>query len=216
VIEKSFRIDFVEHQLIRAFSSSLHINSSGHVEILELSCCSYSRSLSSISFESDSHLTRIGSHALAGLTFSVIVLSTTLFIASDAVSNPYQISLVDHHYCREFDRWQELRASLLISGQSAEPVRVDLSAFDEGSLLSENGRVSTQLSHRCDDPFRIVVKSISLSAGSDSYHVERNNKTLMNVTVSPGLWTPTAKAKVVARLVVGLRFRTALVCSTAL
>jgi hypothetical protein len=95
---------------------------------------------------------------------------------------------VDQHSCPEFDRWQRLRASGIAidfrrirragSDLSSLSDRLfDLSAFNEGSLLSESGRVSTHQYHRCDNNFPIVVKSISLSAGSDNDHLERNIET---------------------------------------
>jgi hypothetical protein len=160
---------------------------------------------------------------------------------------------VDEHSCPEFDRWQQLQASGIAidfrrirragsSLSSLSDCLFDLSAFNKGSLLSENGRVSTHLYHRCDNNFPIVAKSISLWAGSDNYHLERNIETLMNlrhpciagpigfvvslplqavkivrsymsssslskvISVSPEWWTPTAKAKAVAGLMLGLRF----------
>jgi uncharacterized protein YuzB (UPF0349 family) len=63
VIEKDILIDVVHHKLIRNFSNSLSIEIGRNVEILGSNCFSYCSSLSAITFESNSRLTRIESYA---------------------------------------------------------------------------------------------------------------------------------------------------------
>jgi hypothetical protein len=65
-------IDFVDHRLIRHFSSSSHIQISSDIEILGSSCFSYCKSLSSISFESNSGLNRIESFAFSNSSLESI------------------------------------------------------------------------------------------------------------------------------------------------
>jgi hypothetical protein len=58
MMRNDFLIDFVNHRLIRNFSSSSNIRISSDIEILVSSCFSSCKSLSSISFEPDSRLNR--------------------------------------------------------------------------------------------------------------------------------------------------------------
>jgi hypothetical protein len=58
-MQNDFLIDFVNHRLIRNFSSSSNIEMFWNLEILGSSCFSYCESLSSVSFESNSRLIRI-------------------------------------------------------------------------------------------------------------------------------------------------------------
>jgi hypothetical protein len=65
VIEREFFIDIIHDELIRTFSKSLSITIPSDVEILGSSCFAHCQSFSSISFESNSRLTRIESFAFA-------------------------------------------------------------------------------------------------------------------------------------------------------
>jgi serine/threonine protein kinase len=118
----------------------------------------------------------------------------------------------------------------------------NLSGFIEASQLNESDEILTQMYHKCDDVFSILVKSINLSGCVSNCHVERIIENLMNlrhpcianaigvvlpsplrevkivrmycggcslvevISKSPEWWTPTAKAKAVVSLVLGLRF----------
>jgi hypothetical protein len=74
------------------------------VQILDSSCFSNCESLLSISFESNSRLRRIESKAFDGVDFMIVIPSTVMFVAFDAMPNPYQVSIVDCDSCPEFDR----------------------------------------------------------------------------------------------------------------
>jgi hypothetical protein len=63
VMENDFLIDVVDRKLIRNFSRSTAIEIGRNVEILGSRCFSVWESLSSITFESNSRLTRIESFA---------------------------------------------------------------------------------------------------------------------------------------------------------
>jgi hypothetical protein len=94
-IRNSFLIDFVDHRLIRNFSSSSNIEIFSNIEILGSSCFSYCYSLSSISFESKSQWVRIESKAFERLCFSVIVPSSSLFIAKEAARASVELLIAD-------------------------------------------------------------------------------------------------------------------------
>jgi hypothetical protein len=111
MIENDFLIHVVDHRLIRNFSRSSHIEIMNTIEILGSSCFRGWNSFSSISFESDSRLKRIEAAALDRLNHRLVLPSTVLFIASDAVHDLFQISLADGDSCPEFGQWQRLRAS---------------------------------------------------------------------------------------------------------
>jgi uncharacterized protein YuzB (UPF0349 family) len=80
VIEKDFLIDILHHKLIRNFSKSLKIELGSDIEILGLRCFSYCKSLSSITFESNSHLTEIESEAFHDSTLQSILIPRTVEI----------------------------------------------------------------------------------------------------------------------------------------
>jgi hypothetical protein len=113
-------------------------------------------------------LRRIEAAALDRLNHRLILPSTVLFIASNAVRDPFQISLADGDSCPEFGQWQQLRASGVVvdfkrirrigSGFGAlAEYEFDLSKFNETSVLKQ-GPISTKIYERVDDRFRIVVK----------------------------------------------------------
>jgi hypothetical protein len=106
VIENDFLINIVDHRLIRKISRSCHIEIMNTIKILGLSCFSFCGSLSSISFESNSQLKRIEAPALNRLNHRLVLPSTVLLIASNAVHDPFQISLADADSCPEFGQWQ--------------------------------------------------------------------------------------------------------------
>jgi hypothetical protein len=172
MIENDFFIDIVDHRLIRSCSRSSHLEIMNIIEILGSSCFSCCNSLSSISFESNSRLNRIEAAALDRLNHRLGLPSTVLFIASNAVDDPFQISLIDADSCPEFGQWQRLRASGVVVdfrrirriglglGALAE-YEFDLSRFNETSVLKQ-GPISTKFYQGVDDGFRIVMKSISL------------------------------------------------------
>jgi hypothetical protein len=73
-LQNDFLVDFVNHRLIRNFSSSSTIRISSDIEILGSSCFSSCKSLSSISFESNLRLTRIESSAFSSSSLTSIAL----------------------------------------------------------------------------------------------------------------------------------------------
>jgi hypothetical protein len=157
-----------------AFSSSSlqSIKIALNVEILGSLYFSKCKSLSSISFESNSRLKRIEAAARDRLNHRLVLPSTVLFIASNAVDNPCQISLAGGDSCPEFGQWHRLLASGVVVdfrrirritsdlGTLAE-YEFDLSRFNETSVLKQ-GPILTKIYQGVDDGFRIVVKSICL------------------------------------------------------
>jgi hypothetical protein len=104
VIEKDFLIDVVDHKLIQNFSTSSAIEIGRNIEIVGSRCFYNCKSLSSVSFESNSRLTRIESTAFDEISFEfILVPSTILFISSDTVSIAPQIRLIDSDSCPEYD-----------------------------------------------------------------------------------------------------------------
>jgi hypothetical protein len=104
VIEHDFLIDVVHHKLIRNFSKLSSIEIGSNIEILGSNCFSHCHSLLSITFGSDSHLTRIESEAFNESSLqSILIPSTILFIASNAVGSRSQIRLIGGDSCPQFD-----------------------------------------------------------------------------------------------------------------
>jgi hypothetical protein len=80
VIEQDLLIDIIWHKLIRSFSRSSTVHIPSHIEILGSNCFSYCHSLSSISFESNSQLTRIESNAFSVSSLQSIVIPSSVEI----------------------------------------------------------------------------------------------------------------------------------------
>jgi hypothetical protein len=85
-----------------------------------------------------------------------VIPSIILFIASDAVLNPFQIRPEDWNSCPEFDVWQQLRMTgitidfrciLKFDSDLADlrSYQVDLSGFEERSVDGGNGEAFTEM-----------------------------------------------------------------------
>jgi hypothetical protein len=93
VIEDDFLIDVVHHKLIRNFSKSSAIEIGRNVEIFGSKCFSDCSSLSSITFESNSHLTRIESEAFFWLSLQSILIPRNLeIVCSECFSSCKSLS----------------------------------------------------------------------------------------------------------------------------
>jgi hypothetical protein len=159
-------------QLIRIESDAFSCSSlqsiviPSSVEILGSSCFSRCESLSSISFESNSRLIRIEPGAFSGCDIRAVIPSTALFVAHNTRPNPFQLSLSDPESCPMFDRWQRLRESGITVDfrrlPSFKNSVLDLSGFEEQSIVGRSDRISTQIYQRWIDRALTVVKTISL------------------------------------------------------
>jgi hypothetical protein len=161
VVENDLLIDILFHKLIRNFSRSSKVDIPNHIEIFGLSCFSYCKSLSSISFESNSRLTRIEasafsesslqsiiipsnveilcsrcfsycksfsyisfesnsrltrieSHPFYGLSCTIVIPSTVLFVASDLGVRPSQLVFAEGDSFQEFHDWLGLNKSGIV------------------------------------------------------------------------------------------------------
>jgi hypothetical protein len=187
------------------------------------------------------------------IRLSVIVPSTILFIAWDAIDRSAEILIADLNSCPEYGRWQRLlRAGIHVDfrrirrfGSSFLSLSDSLSnrlSLNRESGLSENEEISTQMYDCCEAFPRFIVKSMNLSRRVQDDHIEKIIDNLLNlrhpcigsmigvvlplglrglkivemslngnsllevISISPEWWTPTAKAKVIVDLVMGLRF----------
>jgi hypothetical protein len=125
--------------LIRSFSELSEIEIARTIELLGSTNFSSCQSLSSITFESNSHLTRIESFAFSSSSVqSILIPSTILFIPSDAVGIALQIRLIDGDCCPEFDRWLQLKRS----GIAIDFRRIQRLGFDVPRLGDYNVNLS--------------------------------------------------------------------------
>jgi hypothetical protein len=110
VVENGLLIDVFQHKLIQNLCRSSKIEIPNHVQIFRSKCFSSCKLLSSIIFESNSHLTRIESKAFNESSLQSILLPSTIsFVASDAVDPASQILHIDSASCPEIDGWSQLR-----------------------------------------------------------------------------------------------------------
>jgi hypothetical protein len=85
VIENDFIVDVIDHKLIRISSNSSNVEIPFDIEILGSSCFSNCQSLSSISFESISRLTRIESSAFSSSSLrSILIPHSVRFLDGSA------------------------------------------------------------------------------------------------------------------------------------
>jgi hypothetical protein len=128
VIENELLIDIVDHKLIRNFSKSSEIEIPSSIEILGSSCFSSCGSLSSITFESNSRLTRIESEAFyESLLQSIVIPRNVEFIDDSAfigvslssisiesgnkifvIEKDFLIDFVHHKLIRNFSKSSEI------------------------------------------------------------------------------------------------------------
>jgi hypothetical protein len=129
-------------------------------------------------------LKRIESWAFHLLNVEIVIPSTILFVASDAIPTSCQITLEDCNCCPEFDRWQELRMKgisvdfrrILKFDSDLSDLRaylMDVSIFEEESKEGGCDGVIIEKYRRLDDDCLIVVKSKSLSDSVDNKEIEQ-------------------------------------------
>jgi hypothetical protein len=176
-----------------SYSSLQSILIPSSVEILGSSCFSQCRSLSSITFESNSRLIRIESEAFSYSSLqSIVIPSTILFIGSDAVSTCQNISLVGETSCSEFDGWLNLITSglavdfrrILRANSGLRELKayvVNVSGFEEKSMIVESDKVFNEIYCRADDGVLFVVTSNSRPDWVEKSQLEHKVENLMNV-----------------------------------
>jgi hypothetical protein len=186
VIENDFLIDIINYKLIHYLSDSPYVHIGSDIEILGSSCFSFCHQVLSLTFESNSRLTRIESKAFHELDIVITIPSTVLFVAFDAFPILSHIFISDCDSCPEFDRWLELRTYLIAvdfrrilrvgSGfGDLGDYQIDLSGFEEGSVLGDFDQVSSRKYQRRDDGSVFVVKSNHHWESIESYEIELEN-----------------------------------------
>jgi predicted metal-binding protein len=128
VLENDFLINVIHHTLICNFSKSSDIEIGSEIEILGSSCFSECKSLSSISFESNSRLTRIERFAFSNSSLQSIVIPSKIqfidgsafidvnlsFISIEsgneyfAVENNLLIDIIHHTLIRNFSESSDI------------------------------------------------------------------------------------------------------------
>jgi serine/threonine protein kinase len=138
-------------------------------------------------------LTQIESEAFYETSLqSILIPSTMLFIASDAVGIPLEIRLIDSDSCPEFDRWLELnRSGIGIDFRRIQKVGfglpclrdyiVNLSVFEERSLICDSAEVPNEIYHRIEDELLIIMKSKPLSENVSESEIEKEIENLINL-----------------------------------
>jgi hypothetical protein len=173
-----------------SFSSLQSIVIPSTIQILGSKCFSNCRSLSSISFESNSRLTGIESMAFDRQNLFVVIPSTILFVAFDAIPNDFPISIADCDSCVEFDWWKQLRESGIsvdfrrifkIDSEfgGLKDYLIDLSVFEEISMFDEIEGLLSEIYERYDDGSMVTVNSKDGLESTDSLKIELEK--LMNL-----------------------------------
>jgi hypothetical protein len=120
-MRNDFLIDFVNHRLIRNFSSSSTIIISSDIEILGSSCFSSCKSLSSISFESNSRLNRIESNAFSSSSLKSISIPRNVeILGSSCFSDCKSLSSISFESNSRLNRIE----SEVFRGSSLESISI--------------------------------------------------------------------------------------------
>jgi hypothetical protein len=121
-----------------------------------------------------------------------MIRTTVLFVAHDTNSDLFQLSFADPDFSPMFHRWRRLRKS----GNTVNFQRIlrfpsspfhfkdcmlDLSPYEEGEVISQNGRVFIQIYQRWFVGAGMVVKSISLSSPVDLCELGTEIENLLNL-----------------------------------
>jgi serine/threonine protein kinase len=121
-----------------------------------------------------------------------MIPSTVVFVACDAHPNLSQLSLSDPDSCPIFDRWRHLRTlGIAVDFQRIRKFAsslphfkdfvLDLSEFEERSVIGRNDRVSSQIYQRRIDGAMTVVKAISVSGLIERCQIETKIENLLNL-----------------------------------
>jgi serine/threonine protein kinase len=145
-------------------------------------------------------LKRIESQAIHALPFPVMIPSTVLFLAFDAVDMETELTFADASSCPEFDRWLQLRKLAIVtdfrrivrvgSGLSClEAYMLNGFAFEKGPIINQSSGGFNQLYQRIDDQFSIAVKSFFLPKWIEKSDIENYIENLINLR-HPCISTP--------------------------
>jgi serine/threonine protein kinase len=137
-------------------------------------------------------LKRIESQAIDLFNVEIVISSRIQFVASDAIPNPFQITLEDCNCCPEFARWQELRVKgisidfrriLKFDSDLSDLIAylIDVSIFEEESKDGVSDEVVCEKYRRLDDDCLIVVKSKNFSDSVDNKTIEQELEKAMNL-----------------------------------
>jgi serine/threonine protein kinase len=121
-----------------------------------------------------------------------LIPSTILCIASDAFYIASEIRLIDGNSCPEFDRWLELRRSgieidfqrihrLGLDIPCLEDYIVNLSIFEERSIICESDEIRNEIYDRIEDEFLVIMKSKPLSENVSESKIENEIEKLINL-----------------------------------
>jgi hypothetical protein len=115
-----------------------------------------------------------------------------VFIASDAIDTASQIRLFDGDSCPEFDRWLELkRSGIAVDFRRIQRLgfdlpclgdyTVDLSGFEEKSMIWDSDEVPNQIYHRIEDESLFFMKAMPLSENVKRSQIENDIEKMINL-----------------------------------
>jgi serine/threonine protein kinase len=129
-----------------------------------------------------------------------LIPSTVLFIAFDAIDIGSQIKLMKENFCPEFDRWLNLKRSgnaidfrriqrMGFENRCLRDYVVNLSGFEERSIICGSDEVRKEIYHRIEDEFLVFVKSKALSGKVEKSRMENEIERMINL-VHPCIAAP--------------------------
>jgi hypothetical protein len=102
------------------------------------------------------------------------------------------MSLIDRDCCSEFDRWLQLRRSRLVVDfrriqrlsselPSLGDYIVNLSVFEERSIIWESAQLPNEIYYRIEDEFLVLMTSKPLSENVSELEIEKEIEKLINL-----------------------------------
>jgi hypothetical protein len=172
-VDGDFLVNVVQSKLVHGFNVGSHVTIPGFIKVLEHSCFESCKSLSSISFDLPSSLTRIESLVFQNTNLRDIALpSSVSFISYNAFPGFCKISLQLCEICPEFDQWRfrrergsndHFKRSVTLNDalRLVTERNVDLFKFERIGVLEEsvNCENSPEMYRRKCDDFEVVLKS---------------------------------------------------------
>jgi serine/threonine protein kinase len=129
---------------------------------------------------------RIESQAFHALDVVVVIPSTVVFVAFDAVPNGCGISIADGYSCPEFDHWRQLREfGITVDFRrifrvspglgNLKDYEINVRMFEEGLVLRGFDRILSQRYLRRDDDLELVVKLMPRWKSMEKCEIEIDN-----------------------------------------
>jgi predicted metal-binding protein len=171
MMQNDFLVDFVDHRLIRTCSASSNIEISSDIEIFGSSCFSDCKSLLSISFESNSRLTRIESSAFSKSSLQSIEIPRNVeIVGSSCFSFCKSLSSISFESNSRLTRSE----SSAFSSSSLESIEIPRNVEILGSSCFSDCKSISSISFESNSRLLRIESSAFSYSSLKSIEIQRN------------------------------------------